>query len=72
MYSTKVTAYLNKKRKWLQNRAETHCDCCHLSVTKAFKLTNDMRIKSITAMSPMTSLSLFHFSQKVQKICDSI
>lgn len=60
MYSTKVTAYLNIKRKWLQNCEVTYGDRCHVSVTRAFfKLTDDMSVKSLTAMSPMTSLSLF-------------
>lgn len=46
MYSTKVTAYLNIKRKWLQNCDVTYCDRCHVIVTKAFKLTDDMSIKA--------------------------
>lgn len=66
MYSTKVTAYLNIKRKWLQNCEVTYGDRCHVSVTRAFfKLTDDMSVKSLTAMSPMTSLSLS--PKKVQK-----
>lgn len=72
MYSTKVTAYLNIKRKWLQNCEVTYCDRCHVSVTKALKLIDDMSIKSLTAMSLMTPLSLCRFSQKGAKRCDSI
>ncbi len=46
MYSTKVTAYLNIKRKWLQNCEVTDRDRCHVSVTKALKLTDDMSRKA--------------------------
>lgn len=46
IYSTKVTAYLNIKRKWLQNCEVTYCDRCHVSVTQAFKLTDDMSMKA--------------------------
>lgn len=46
MYSTKITAYLNIKRKWLQNREVTHCDRRHVSVTKASKLIDDMSVKA--------------------------
>ncbi len=46
MYSTKVTAYLNIKGKWLPNCEVTYSDRCHVSVTKAFKLTDDMSIEA--------------------------
>lgn len=46
MYSTKVTAYLNIKGKWLQNCEVTYCDRCHVSATKAFKLTDDMSVEA--------------------------
>lgn len=46
MYSTKITAYLNIKRKWLPNHEVTYCDRCHVSVTKASELINDMSVKA--------------------------
>lgn len=69
MYSTKVTAYLNIKRKWLQNCEVTYCDRCHVSVTKSFQNSpTDMSHKSLTAMSPTTSLSLFFRSSPQKKV----
>lgn len=67
MYSTKVTAYLNIKRKWLQNFEVTHCDRCHVTVTSS-QTHRRYEHKSLTAMSLMTSLSRSHFSQKVQNM----
>lgn len=60
-----------KNKTWLHNCEVTYCDRCHVSVKKALKLIDD-ECKSLTAVSLTTTLSSFHFSQKVQKRCDSI